>query len=146
MIHWRMEIALKFWKISLWISNKNIYYISFRLILTLTSTEKFFVMSHWTTSVPKQTPDVTYWEKNGDVAGMLKCHFTLTWPNLLYPHTFFDWPAIWTFLGKRLRRFRRDRWNSECVTSYSSQIQICQHKLISKIYTEKLCIKGRGIE
>ena len=73
---------------------------------------EIFVTSPCTTSVPKQTPDVTYRGKNGDVAGALNCHCTLTWPNLLYPHTFFDWPATWTFLGKR-PRFHRDRWYSE---------------------------------
>ena len=73
------------------------------------------VMSIWTISVAKQTPDVTYRKKNGDVAGALNCHFTLTWPNLLYPHSFFDWLAIWTFLGNR-PRFRKEPWYSECST------------------------------
>ena len=39
---------------------------------------EIFVTSPWTTSVPKQMSEVTYQEKNGNVAG------TLTWPNLLY--------------------------------------------------------------
>ena len=69
---------------------------------------------NWTITVAKETPDVTYHEENGDVVGMLNCHFTLTWPNLLYPHTFFDWPAICTFFCKR-SRFHRDRWYSECL-------------------------------
>ena len=74
---------------------------------------EFFVTSPCTSSVPKQTPDITYREKNGNVAVALNCHFTLTWPNLLYPHTFFNWPAIWIFLGKRPMS-HWDRWYSEC--------------------------------
>ena len=69
---------------------------------------EFFMTSPCSTSILKQTPDVTYQEKNGNAEGALNCHFTLTWPNLLYPHTFFDWPTIWTFLGK-CPRFCRDR-------------------------------------
>ena len=49
---------------------------------------EIIVTSLCTTSIPKQMPDITYQEKNGDVASTQICHFMVTWPNLLYPHNF----------------------------------------------------------
>ena len=82
---------------------------------------QIFMTSFWTISILKQMPDVTYWEKKRWCRVYTLLAF-LHWPDPIYfiLIQFFDWPAMWTFLGKHPRS-HLDSWYSEC-----SKCKLCQ--------------------